>query len=93
MCLNPLHNYAYKSVPRLQKLYDKMDFWGRIGRLSLPWAMFAYPFYLWKRSPGKDGSHFDPKCDLFKPEEGPLVQVRKGASFIRFDLVRSLPLF
>lgn len=37
----------------------------RVGRLSLPWSMFAYPFYLWKRSPGKTGSHYDPNCDLF----------------------------
>ena len=38
------------------------------GRLSLPWAMFAYPFYLMKRSPGKEGSHYDPKCDLYKSD-------------------------
>jgi omega-3 fatty acid desaturase (delta-15 desaturase) len=32
--------------------------------------MLAYPFYLWKRSPGKQGSHYDPNCDLFRtPEE------------------------
>jgi omega-3 fatty acid desaturase (delta-15 desaturase) len=41
----------------------------RIGRLSLPWSMFAYPFYLWKRSPGKTGSHYDPKCDLFVTQQ------------------------
>ena len=35
--------------------------------------MLAYPFYLWKRSPGKEGSHYDPKCDLFTPAEEPLV--------------------
>jgi omega-3 fatty acid desaturase (delta-15 desaturase) len=36
--------------------------------------MLAYPFYLWKRSPGKEGSHYDPKCDLFTPAEEPLVR-------------------
>lgn len=41
----------------------------RIGRMSLPWSLFAYPFYLWSRSPGKTGSHYDPNCDLFKPSE------------------------
>ena len=41
----------------------------RVGRLSFPLALFAYPFYLWKRSPGKEGSHFDPACDLFVPSE------------------------
>ena len=40
-----------------------------MGRLSFPLALFAYPFYLWKRSPGKEGSHFDPACDLFVPSE------------------------
>ena len=45
----------------------------RLGRLSAPWALFAFPFYLWARSPGKTGSHYDPKCDLFTEAEGPLV--------------------
>jgi len=54
-------------------LLDGMDGLARAGRLSLPWAMFAYPFYLWKRSPGKEGSHFDPGCDRFTPAEAPLV--------------------
>jgi fatty acid desaturase len=59
--------------PVSKKYYDKMDGLGKAGRLSLPWAMFAYPFYLWKRSPGKEGSHYDPECDLFVPAEKPLV--------------------
>lgn len=46
---------------------------GKLGRLSFPLAMFAYPFYLWKRSPGKTGSHYDPACDLFVPQEASLV--------------------
>jgi hypothetical protein len=25
----------------------------RLGRLKFPWPLFAYPFYLWNRSPGK----------------------------------------
>lgn len=37
--------------------------------MSLPWSLFAYPFYLWSRSPGKSGSHYDPDCDLFTPGE------------------------
>ncbi len=51
------------------------DFWGRLGRLTLPFPLFAYPFYLWKRSPGKEGSHYDPACDLFVPSEKPLVRL------------------
>lgn len=45
----------------------------RIGRLTFPVAMLAFPFYLRSRSPGKTGSHYDPKCDLFVPAEEPLV--------------------
>lgn len=45
----------------------------RVGRLQLPWSMFAFPFYLWKRSPGKTGSHYDPDCDLFVPAERNMV--------------------
>jgi omega-3 fatty acid desaturase (delta-15 desaturase) len=59
--------------PVSKSLFDQMDGTGKMGRLSLPWAMFAYPFYLWKRSPGKEGSHYDPECDLFVPAEKPLV--------------------
>lgn len=60
--------------PVTKSQYDTMDPWARIGRLTLPWALFAYPFYLWQRSPGKKGSHYDPKCDLFTEAEGPLIQ-------------------
>ena len=45
----------------------------RIGRLTFPVAMLAFPFYLRSRSPGKAGSHYDPKSDLFVPAEAPLV--------------------
>lgn len=45
----------------------------RLGRLLFPLPLFAYPFYLWQRSPGKTGSHYDPKSDLFVPGEAPLV--------------------
>ena len=47
----------------------------RIGRLTFPIAMLAFPFYLQSRSPGKEGSHYDPKCDLFVPSEAPLVRL------------------
>ncbi|KAL7095315.1 hypothetical protein ACP275_10G016100 [Erythranthe tilingii] len=38
-------------------------------RFTLPFPMLAYPFYLWNRSPGKTGSHFDPNSALFVPNE------------------------
>ncbi|BBN12508.1 acyl-lipid omega-6 desaturase (Delta-12 desaturase) [Marchantia polymorpha subsp. ruderalis] len=55
--------------PLTEKMYRDLDGGSRTGRLTLPWAMFAYPFYLWGRSPGKEGSHYDPKSDLFVPSE------------------------
>lgn len=59
--------------PMRESIYTKLDNMAKIGRLTLPWAMFAYPFYLWRRSPGKEGSHYDPSCDLFTPQERNLV--------------------
>ncbi|MEW5299204.1 MAG: hypothetical protein WDW38_005091 [Sanguina aurantia] len=55
--------------PVAKALYDKLEPMAKLGRLSFPWALFAYPFYLWSRSPGKVGSHFDPKSDLFTKAE------------------------
>ncbi len=46
---------------------------GRLGRLKFPWPLFAFPFYLWARSPGKTGSHYDPSSDLFQPSERRMV--------------------
>lgn len=59
--------------PTTKDLFDAFDPVQKAGRLGLPWAMLAYPFYLFKRSPGKDGSHFDPSCDLFVPSEKTMV--------------------
>lgn len=33
----------------------------------------AFPMYLFFRSPGKNGSHFDPNCELFVPAEKTMV--------------------
>ncbi|KAK9821935.1 hypothetical protein WJX81_004592 [Elliptochloris bilobata] len=60
--------------PVSKGIYDSMEPLARLGRLSFPVALFAYPFYLWKRSPGKEGSHFDPACDLFVPSEKNMVR-------------------
>lgn len=54
--------------------FDNMEPMARIGRLSLPWALFAYPFYLWAGSPGHAGSHYDPNnTNLFAPSEKNMV--------------------
>ncbi|OUZ99111.1 Fatty acid desaturase [Macleaya cordata] len=55
--------------PLSEKVYRKMDDTSRTLRFTVPFPMFAYPIYLWRRSPGKKGSHFDPNSDLFAPNE------------------------
>ena len=60
-------------TPTTKSTLAKFDASTKAGRLTLPWAMFAYPFYLFNRSPGKDGSHFDPECDLFVASEKTMV--------------------
>ncbi|KAJ4725570.1 Omega-3 fatty acid desaturase [Melia azedarach] len=56
-------------VPLPEKIYKKLDSSTRTLRFSLPFPMLAYPLYLWYRSPGKDGSHFNPYSNLFSPSE------------------------
>ncbi|MED6113314.1 fatty acid desaturase (DSD1) [Stylosanthes scabra] len=56
-------------VPLTENIYKSLDNMTRILRFTLPFPIFAYPFYLWKRSPGKEGSHFNPYSKLFSPEE------------------------
>ncbi|KAA8539566.1 hypothetical protein F0562_026258 [Nyssa sinensis] len=55
--------------PLSEKIYKNLDNITQKLRFTLPFPMLAYPFYLWGRSPGKTGSHFDPNSDLFVPNE------------------------
>lgn len=55
--------------PLPESLYRSLDKLTRTLRFTLPFPMLAYPFYLWTRSPGKRGSHFNPSSDLFVPSE------------------------
>ncbi|KAL1816985.1 hypothetical protein ACET3Z_019559 [Daucus carota] len=55
--------------PLPEKLYKSLDIVTRLLRFTVPFPMLAYPFYLWGRSPGKTGSHFDPNSSLFVPNE------------------------
>lgn len=55
--------------PLSEKIYRSLDTATRTLRFTLPFPMLAYPLYLWGRSPGKTGSHFDPNSDLFIPNE------------------------
>ncbi|KAG6388513.1 hypothetical protein SASPL_149941 [Salvia splendens] len=55
--------------PLPEKIYNSMDSITKKMRFTLPFPMLAYPIYLWKRSPGKKGSHYHPDSDLFVPAE------------------------
>ncbi|RWR78817.1 omega-3 desaturase family protein [Cinnamomum micranthum f. kanehirae] len=55
--------------PLSEKIYKSLDDVTRKMRFTVPFPLFAYPVYLWSRSPGKKGSHFDPNSDLFLPNE------------------------
>ncbi|XP_068668428.1 omega-3 fatty acid desaturase, chloroplastic-like [Aristolochia californica] len=55
--------------PLPENIYKELDPLTRKMRFTAPFPMLAYPVYLWWRSPGKSGSHFDPNCDLFNPNE------------------------
>jgi acyl-lipid omega-3 desaturase len=53
----PIDESTYRAMPAVQKL---VRFHG---------LLFAYPFYLFFRSSGRNGSHFMPGSDLFRPSE------------------------
>ncbi|GFZ15013.1 fatty acid desaturase 8 [Actinidia rufa] len=55
--------------PLSEKIYKSLDTVTRKLRFTLPFPMLAYPIYLWSRSPGKTGSHYNPNSDLFVPKE------------------------
>ncbi|GAA0185186.1 hypothetical protein LIER_32474 [Lithospermum erythrorhizon] len=56
-------------VPLPEKLYKKLESSTKFLRYKIPFPLFAYPIYLWTRSPGKSGSHFNPYSGLFQPNE------------------------
>ncbi|KAI0526905.1 hypothetical protein KFK09_002498 [Dendrobium nobile] len=51
--------------PLSESVYRSLDKTTRNLRFTYPFPMIAFPFYLWRRSPGKSGSHFNPESDLF----------------------------
>jgi omega-3 fatty acid desaturase (delta-15 desaturase) len=55
--------------PLPQRLYNSLDNMTKKLRFSLPFPMLAFPLYLFVRTPGKKGSHFDPNSDVFLPNE------------------------
>ncbi|CAD5164955.1 unnamed protein product [Musa acuminata subsp. malaccensis] len=55
--------------PLSEKLYKSLDSLTQKLRFTMPYPLFAFPLYLWARSPGKTGTHFHPSSDLFLPNE------------------------
>lgn len=53
--------------PISETQYNEMGFWERLMRFHF--FLLAYPLYLFRRSPGKQGSHFMPASPLFRPSE------------------------
>lgn len=53
--------------PVTETYYDQMPWYERLVRFHL--ILFLYPLYLFRRSPGKQGSHFLPSSSLFRPHE------------------------
>ncbi len=60
--------------PVTKTMLEGMNKVARLGRLLFPFPLFAYPFYLLNRSPGKEGSHYDPKSDLFVAGEENMIK-------------------
>ncbi|CAL5334010.1 unnamed protein product [Camellia sinensis] len=56
-------------VPLPERIYKTLGNSTKLLRFKVPFPMFAYPFYLWSRSPGKKGSHFNPYSELFLPSD------------------------
>ena len=53
--------------PVTETQYRQMAWYEKLLRFQL--ILFLYPLYLFKRSPGKQGSHFLPSSNLFRPSE------------------------
>lgn len=53
--------------PIAESQYNQMAWYEKLFRFYLP--LVAYPLYLFKRSSGRQGSHFLPSSALFRPSE------------------------
>ncbi len=53
--------------PVTETQYQQMAWFEKLARFHL--ILFVYPLYLFRRSPGKQGSHFMPESPLFRPHE------------------------
>eukprot|EP00798_Chlamydomonas_sp_ICE-L_P019522 gene19522-26197_t len=64
---------ASTIVPMSLMMALALEYMEAVGRMTLPLALMAFPAYLIGRSPGKEGSHFDPSCELFAPKEKNMI--------------------
>nr|QFR98376.1 FAD3-4 [Arachis hypogaea] len=74
-------------VPLPEKIYKSLDNVTKLMRFTVPFPIFAYPFYLWRRSPGKEGSHFNPYGKLFSPNERKDVMISTMCWVAMFSLL------
>ncbi|KAK9057562.1 hypothetical protein SSX86_022398 [Deinandra increscens subsp. villosa] len=56
-------------VPLTEKAYKTLDAPIKLLRYKIPFPLFVYPIYLWTRTAGKAGSHYNPYSDIFAPNE------------------------
>ncbi|QCE00901.1 omega-3 fatty acid desaturase [Vigna unguiculata] len=74
-------------VPLTEKIYKNLDYMTRLARFTVPFPLFAYPIYLFGRSPGKEGSHFNPYSNLFPPNERKGIAISTLCWLIMFSLL------
>ncbi|KAJ8448318.1 hypothetical protein Cgig2_021946 [Carnegiea gigantea] len=55
--------------PMTETLYKGLPNWARMFRYTAPFPLFVAPYYLAVGEPGKKGSHFIPKSELFVPSD------------------------
>ncbi|PKI31852.1 hypothetical protein CRG98_047738 [Punica granatum] len=56
-------------VPLTERIYRSLNTSTKVFRFTIPFPVLAYPMYLLYRSPGKEGSHFNPYSNLFTEKE------------------------
>jgi omega-3 fatty acid desaturase (delta-15 desaturase) len=59
--------------PLTKSQYDSLQWQGRLGRLTFPWSLLSFPFYLIYGSPGRVHSHYHPHSDLFSKHQRGMV--------------------
>ncbi|RDX60746.1 Omega-3 fatty acid desaturase, endoplasmic reticulum, partial [Mucuna pruriens] len=74
-------------VPLTEKIYKNLDNMTRLMRFTVPFPLFVYPIYLWGRSPGKEGSHFNPYSNLFSPSERKGIAISTACWLAMFSLL------